>query len=134
METTSTKDIIRLTCLILNSILAFTVTCFYSSRYIPLLFGRGIGISGLKEGYDLFVCLGFILIGAIISWWRSSLGSVILAINSIVFMIYWIFIKVSKLQIFYNILAILLFIFLLTGLVLIFSNYTKPTINIGTKS
>jgi hypothetical protein len=134
MKTTSAKGTIRLTCLILNSILAFTMTCFFSSRYIPLLFGKGIGISGLKEGYDLFVCLGFILIGAFISWWRNSLGGAILAINSIIFIIYWIFIKSSQFQVLFNIFSIVLFILLLTGFFLIFSNYIKPKINTGTIS
>jgi hypothetical protein len=132
MKITSTKDVIRLTCLILNSIIAFIVTCFFSSRYIPLLFGKGIGISGLKEGYDLFICLGFILIGTIISWRKDSIGGSILVINSIVFMIYFIFIKSSQFHVIFELFSIFLFLLMLSGIFLIFSNYTKPKINSGT--
>jgi hypothetical protein len=118
--------------LILNSIIAFIVTCFFSSRYIPLLFGKGIGISGLKEGYDLFICLGFILIGTIISWRKDSIGGSILVINSIVFMIYFIFIKSSQFHVIFELFSIFLFLLMLSGIFLFFSNYTKPKINSGT--
>ena len=128
----SKVNVLRLSLLIISSIIVLIMSFFISVRYIPAIFHDSNWELVFKDGLDSFICMAVMIFGVIIAWFKYYVGGAILVINSLFFITYWLLIKSDKFPLIYDTLSIMLGIILMTGLYLIYNEYKtrKSKINI----
>ena len=117
------SKILRLISLIINSTLAFLISCYVFLLYISYLFEPGWRNSFWQDGHDVQICYFVICLGVLISWWKARFGGLVLTVNSIFFIIFLPIAKGIKQPIFA--FLIILTVFLLNGLILIITSTGK---------